>query len=253
MASGFKQLCLGMEENLSGKWEGPGRAPRAEERRCCQLMTEVGLWEGRRDEGTEGSGRNPAAFFLVTTLHDSSENQESFYPSRLLYPWSAYLRERGFPQVYVRSCLFVCLFIFLCSCLKKEYYKLLVVPAREHTGIRECKKLSFASLCFRGRNRPSRSSPPGPAWEAHFFSWEAPLQPSTARGPGRASSGPDRMKTLGGVQKSALADTFSKVNSGEEGLGVCGGAQGLNRRGKLRPFLVAGRSKSNTVPMRPKE
>lgn len=31
VASGFKQLCLGMEENLSGTWEGPGRAPRAEE------------------------------------------------------------------------------------------------------------------------------------------------------------------------------------------------------------------------------
>ena len=43
-----------------------------------------------------------------------------------------------------------------------------------------------------------------------------------SQGAVRASSGPDRMKTLEGVQKSALADTFSKVNSGEEGLGVWG-------------------------------
>lgn len=31
VASGFKQLCLEIEENLSGKWEGSGRTPRAEE------------------------------------------------------------------------------------------------------------------------------------------------------------------------------------------------------------------------------
>lgn len=32
VASGFKQLCLETEENLSGKWEDSGRLPRLEER-----------------------------------------------------------------------------------------------------------------------------------------------------------------------------------------------------------------------------
>lgn len=67
VASGFKQLYLEIEENLSGKWEGSGRPPRPEEQQVpASLCRKWGICgKGRGKRALKGVDTTQQHFFCV--------------------------------------------------------------------------------------------------------------------------------------------------------------------------------------------